>query len=80
MVEVRIRHQPEDSNMRLRTGSAQGVKRPFEPALTVDETERHGDALDQIARSLTAIDHNLEVLTTAVAGLAQALPTLLQKR
>jgi hypothetical protein len=48
--------------VRIRPSAPKGVKRPFQPALTADETERHGDALDHIAHTLTAIDHNLEAL------------------
>jgi hypothetical protein len=56
--------------MRIRPTGNQHVNRPFSPALTTDETERHGDALDHIAHSLAAIDHNLEVLTNNVKQIA----------
>ena len=48
--------------MRIRPSGPQGVARPFVPAITTDEDERQGDALDHIAVTLAAIDHNLEVL------------------
>jgi hypothetical protein len=63
-----------------RTGSAPGIKRPFQPHPGAENDAEHiADALDSIARSLSTIDHNLEVLTEAVHNLAQALPAL-QKR
>jgi hypothetical protein len=65
--------------MRIRPTAPHGVKRPFNPALTTVEEERHGDALDHIAHTLTAIDHNLEVLTNAITALTHALPNMLRK-
>lgn len=59
--------------MRFRTGGPDGTVRPYVPGLTTDETERRGEALDHIARSLSAIDHNLEVLTNAVTQVAHLL-------
>lgn len=59
--------------MRMRPAGNQNVTRPFQPAFTTDETERHGDALDHIAHSLAAIDHNLEVLVGAVQQIGQYL-------
>lgn len=59
--------------MRMRSGGPPGVARPYQPSMTSDETERHGEALDHIARALSAIDHNIDVLTTAVQKLARAI-------
>jgi hypothetical protein len=56
--------------MRIRPQGNQHVVRPFQPSLTTDETERHGDAIDHIAHSLAAIDHNLEKLLGAMTGIA----------
>ena len=65
---------------RIRTGSPTGTKRPFTPSLAaVSDSEQASDALDSIARSLAAIDHNLETLISSVSGLVHALPTLLKK-
>lgn len=60
---------------RTRKSGPQGVIRPFSP--TPDFTgemptdEKIAEALEHIAIALSAIDHNLEVLTTAVDGLLQ---------
>jgi hypothetical protein len=59
--------------MRIRPSAPKGVKRPFQPVLTTDETERHGDALDQIAHTLTAIDHNLEALVENIRLIANQI-------
>jgi len=65
---------------RIRTGSPQGTKRPFTPAIGAESDSEHAtDALDSIARSLASIDHNLESLTSALNGIAHVLPTLLKK-
>lgn len=62
---------------RIRTGSPQGTKRPFSPSLASISNEEHvTDALDSIARSLAAIDHNLEALAASVAAIAHVLPNL----
>ena len=63
-----------------RVGSVQGTKRPFQPHPAAENDAEHvADALDSIARSLSTIDHNLEVLTETVASLVQALPGLQKK-
>jgi hypothetical protein len=63
-----------------RVGSASGTKRPFEPHPGAENDAEHiSDALDSIARSLSTIDHNLEVLTEAVSHLAQNLPGMQKK-
>jgi hypothetical protein len=50
---------------RIRTASTQGTARPFVPNLGVfDVEDEKADALDHIARALSAIDHNLEVIAT----------------
>lgn len=73
--------------MRLRQAGPPGVARPFTPSLNTDETERAGDTLEHIARALSAIDHNLEVLvntqqaqTKAIQRIAEMLPTLMSSR
>lgn len=66
--------------MRMRPSGPNGAHRPFTPAMTTDEEERRGDALDHIAVSLAAIDHNLEALTDTVKALSEMLPTLLARR
>ncbi len=63
-----------------RVGSASGTKRPFQPNPAAENDAEHvADALDSIARSLSTIDHNLEVLTEAVNHLVQTLPALQKK-
>jgi hypothetical protein len=59
--------------MRLRPSGNQHVVRPFQPAITTDETERRGDALDHIAHSLAAIDHNIEKLLGTMIGIASLI-------
>lgn len=60
---------------RIRAGSQQGVKRPFQPSpASTSDIEHITDALDSIARSLAAIDHNLETLTASVSSIAHVLP------
>jgi hypothetical protein len=50
---------------RTRIGSTQGTVRPFVPNIGVfDVEDEKADALDHIARALSAIDHNLEVMAT----------------
>ena len=66
--------------MRIRPHGPAGSHRPFTPAITNDEEERRGDALDHIAVSLAAIDHNLEALAESVKKISEMLPTLLSKR
>ncbi len=66
---------------RDRVGSPAGVIRPFVPTHGHnDPQDDMAEALDHIARALSAIDHNLEVLiakldsdTAAVAGVAASL-------
>ncbi len=64
-----------------RVGGPAGVKRPFVPAgAHNDPQDDIADALDHIARAISAIDHNLEVLiarfesdSSAVARVAASL-------
>jgi hypothetical protein len=50
---------------RIRIGSTQGTVRPFVPNVGVfDVEDEKADALDHIARALSAIDHNLELMAT----------------
>lgn len=53
------------------------VVRPFRPTIDVGSTlttdQRQVEALEHIAVSLSAIDHNIEVLTSKIAFLATAL-------
>jgi len=74
--------------MRIRVGGPDGVTRPFVPNIGVaqDVEGQKADALDHIARSLSAIDHNLEALlvtsraqTQALQRIAEMLPTLLRR-
>jgi hypothetical protein len=66
---------------RIRTGSQQGTVRPFSPSMSAESDAEHiSDALDSIARSLAAIDHNLETLTTQMMSIAHALPQLTKSR
>ena len=47
----------------IRPHGPQGVTRPSNPAIGLtDPAEQVADALDRIAVTLAAIDHNLEVL------------------
>ena len=71
---------PEIPMSRIRPSGPKNSQRPFTPALTTDETERRGDALDHIAVSLAAIDHNIEVLANSTKAIAEMLPTLLSRR
>jgi hypothetical protein len=65
---------------RDRIASAAEIKRPFVPALGhTDPQDDLADALDHIARAISAIDHNLENLTTSVGAIAVQMPKLLQK-
>ena len=57
--------------MRIRPHGPENVVRPFQPAPGLNEPiEQIADALDKIALTLAAIDHNLEVLTKTVEQLA----------
>lgn len=69
---------------RIRTAGPQGVVRPFVPGINLEAPDQVADALDHIARALSAIDHNVEVLanrlkdqTEAVKGLHSALNGIL---
>ncbi|MDH7798438.1 MULTISPECIES: hypothetical protein [unclassified Beijerinckia] len=71
---------------RIRTGSPSGTIRPFVPNLGVanDVEGQKADALDHIAKALSAIDHNFEVLINIAKEqnklLAQIASTLPSKR
>jgi hypothetical protein len=57
--------------MRIRIGGPLGTTRPFSPTLGQDTAaEQMADALDHIARALSAIDHNLEALVVNVREIA----------
>lgn len=50
---------------RIRSSGPTGVVRPFQPnivATNSEATDQIADALDHVAVSLSAIDHNLEVI------------------
>jgi hypothetical protein len=50
---------------RNRVGSAPGLTRPFVPVQAHDNPLINiAETLDHIARALSAIDHNLEILVT----------------
>jgi hypothetical protein len=50
---------------RIRIGGPNGTLRPFTPDIgAIDIEEQKADALDHIARALSAIDHNLESIVT----------------
>jgi hypothetical protein len=56
---------------RVRIGGPMGVTRPYSTLPQTDEPiEQIAQALDHIAVSLSAIDHNLEALLQAVQRLA----------
>ena len=66
---------------RIRPSGPPGVVRPYVSILPTGEpTEQIAQALDHIAVSLSAIDHNLELLTKSLGGVAALLPKLLQSR
>ncbi len=57
---------------RIRMGGPANVTRPYVCLPSTDEpSEQIAQALDHIAVSLSAIDHNLEILTEAVRALAR---------
>jgi hypothetical protein len=62
--------------MRIRQGGPEGAMRPFQPGLTQDPIEQIGDAIDHIARALSSIDHNVEVLTNRLSEHTDALKGL----
>jgi hypothetical protein len=59
--------------MRIRTGGPPGAKRAFVPTLGQNTPEEQiADAIDHIAKALSAIDHNLEALAEYAKINAQA--------
>ncbi|MER8416233.1 hypothetical protein [Mesorhizobium sp. M1329] len=60
---------------RIRKTGPQGVIRPFSPTPDLNGSmaadEKIAEALEHIAIALSAIDHNLEVMTTKIDGLLQ---------
>jgi hypothetical protein len=55
-------------------GGPGGVKRPYSTIPSTDNAhEQMAQALDHIAVVLSAIDHNLEVLTASVKAIAHKL-------
>ncbi len=59
---------------RIRPSGPPGVVRPFNSLLASNEAnEQMAQALDHIAVVLSAIDHNLEVLTNSVKAIAHKL-------
>lgn len=72
---------------RIRFGGPENVVRPYHPTQANDPHEQQAEALDHIAKALSAIDHNLEVLVSTqkaqaatLGQIAHMLPGLLQKR
>ena len=62
---------------RLRAGGPTHAKRPFTPLPGTEKVEDQvAEALEHIARALSAIDHNLEVLAASVSSIATVLPKL----
>lgn len=56
---------------RIRMGGPQGVTRPYSTLPPTDDpSEQMAQALDHIATALSAIDHNLELLTKTVIEMA----------
>jgi hypothetical protein len=62
---------------RIKETGPQGVVRPFQPTIEVQShmtpEARQTEALEHIAVSISAIDHNLELLTKAMFSVAEAL-------
>jgi hypothetical protein len=57
--------EQKDVPQRNRIGSSPGLTRPFVPAQAQEEPLADiAEALDHIARALSAIDHNLKILVT----------------
>ena len=57
---------------RIRMGGPDGVVRPYSTMPPTDEpAEQIAQALDHIAKALSAIDHNLEVLTRSVLKMVE---------
>jgi hypothetical protein len=65
---------------RIRNGGPQGVVRPFlpSPAAGTDVEAQKADALEHIARALSALDHNVEVLTNRIEKQNEILAALVQ--
>jgi hypothetical protein len=63
----------ERAMVRIRRPGLQGIKRPYQPQITKDLTEQAVDALEAIAHSLSAIDHNLEVLIATIKSVGNKL-------
>jgi hypothetical protein len=62
---------------RMRASGPPGVVRPFQPTMgTTNPEVEKAEALDHIAKALSAIDHNVETLANAAA----AIVDLLKKR
>ena len=64
--------------MRIRPSGPEGVTRPFEPEPTHEPIEQIADALDQIAVTLAAIDHNVEVLANRMKDVSADMVDLTQ--
>ena len=63
--------------MRIRPSGPEGVARPFKPTIGANEPiEQIADALDQIAITLAAIDHNLEALTKRMQDVSAGMVAL----
>ena len=62
---------------RIKETGPKGVARPFEPTIdfqgSLSDESRQTEALEHIAVSLSAIDHNLEVLTNKISALLNVL-------
>lgn len=59
---------------RIRHSGPMNVTRPSIPTIGVTDTsEQIAEALDRIAVTLAAIDHNLEFLAASVKGIAHKL-------
>ncbi len=62
---------------RIRKYGPKGVARPFQPTPDIDGSmptdEKIAEALEHIATSLSAIDHNLDVLATYITKKAGRL-------
>ena len=62
---------------RERVGGPPGAIRPFVPAQAQNDPQHDiADALDHIARAISAIDHNLEILLTRIEGNSSAVARL----
>jgi prefoldin subunit 5 len=67
----------------IRKSGPHGAVRPYNPisdiGTSIAAEDKAAEALDHIAISLSAIDHNLEALTKEMTALAHILPDLLRK-